>query len=179
MRGQFHRNMCIYNCNVHKEPQEAMPPLLWFSSSHGIALHLIIEVYTTHVVVVCLHNWVAGNLNHCSVALLSTDSVVPHGIGLRAQKINWLLILPYSDNNVLPAKEQQLPLTKLCDSLSRRGNFPQDAFLISTTSSTDINAILKQIFCESKRIEKIINRNMMVFAYQGLSEIVDNMVSYQ
>ena len=152
-----------------------MPPLLWFSSSHGIALHLIIEVYTAHVVVVCLHNWGAGNLNHCSVALLSTDSVAPHGIGLRAQA----LILPYSDNNVLPAKEQQLPLTKLCDSLSWRGNFPQDALLISTTSSTDINAISKQIFCESKRIEKIINKNMVVFAYLGLSEIVDNMVSYQ
>lgn len=72
-----------------------------------------------------------------------------------------------------------LPLTKLRDSLSRRGNFPQDALLISTTSSTDINAISKQIFCESKRIEKIINKNMMVFAYLGLSEIVDNMVSYQ
>lgn len=68
---------------------------------------------------------------------------------------------------------------KLCDSLSGRGNFLQDALLISTTSSTDINAISKQIFCESKRIEKIINKNMMVFAYLGLSEIVDNMVSYQ
>ena len=68
---------------------------------------------------------------------------------------------------------------KLCDSLSGRGNFLQDALLISTTSSTDINAISKQIFCESKRIEKIINKNMMVFSYLGLSEIVDNMVSYQ
>lgn len=177
MRGQFHQNMCIYNCNVHKEPQEAMPPLLWFSSSHGIALHLIIEVYTAHVVVVCLHNWGAGNLNHYCGITVYWQCCSPRD-WIESSK-NKLASYPYSDNNVLPAKEQQLPLTKLCDSLSRRGNFPQDALLISTTSSTDINAISKQIFCESKRIEKIINKNMMVFAYLGLSEIVDNIVSYQ
>ena len=33
-------------------------------------LHLIIEVYTAHVVVVCLHNWGAGNLNHyCGITV--------------------------------------------------------------------------------------------------------------
>ena len=43
--------------------------------------------------------------------------------------------------------------------------------------SADINLISKQIFHESKRIEKIIDKNMMIFAYQGLSKIADNAVS--
>ena len=68
-----------------------MPPLFRFSSSHVVALHLIAQVYTTHVVVVCLHDWGAGNLNDRSIALWSTDSVVPHGIGLRAQKYTGFL----------------------------------------------------------------------------------------
>lgn len=78
-----------------------------------------------------------------------------------------------------PCKGTTTPLDEVVWLFESKGQFPAGCLLISTTSSTDINAILKQIFCESKRIEKIINRNMMVFAYQGLSEIVDNMVSYQ
>ena len=43
--------------------------------------------------------------------------------------------------------------------------------------SADINLISKQIFHESKRIEKIIDKNMVIFAYQGSSKIADNAVS--
>ena len=100
MRGQFLQNICIYYRNVHKEPHETTPPLFRFPSSHVIAPHLIVEVNTAHVVVVCFHDWGSGNLNHRSIALPSTDSVVPHKIRLGAQKINWLLVLPYSDDNV-------------------------------------------------------------------------------
>ena len=152
MRGQFLQNISIYNGNINKEPRETTPPLFRFSSSHVVAPCLIVQVYTAHVVVVCLH-----------------DSVIPHGIGLRAQKIYWLLIFLYSNNNVLFTKKQQLSLTKLLDSLSRRGNCTGDTLSIST----DINLISKQIFRKSKRIEKIIDKNMVIFAYQGLSKIVD------
>ena len=69
MRGQFLQNISIYNGNINKEPRETTPPLFRFSSSHVVAPCLIVQVYTAHVVVVCLH-----------------DSVIPHGIGLRAQK---------------------------------------------------------------------------------------------
>ena len=133
MRGQFLQNISIYNGNINKEPRETTPPLFRFSSSHVVAPCLIVQVYTAHVVVVCLH-----------------DSVIPHGIGLRAQKIYWLLIFLYSNNNVLFTKKQQLSLTKLLDSLSRRGNCTGDTLSIST----DINLISKQIFRKSKRIEK-------------------------
>ena len=152
MRGQFLQNISIYNGNINKEPRETTPPLFRFSSSHVVAPCLIVQVYTAHVVVVCLH-----------------DSVIPHGIGLRAQKIYWLLIFLYSNNNVLFTKKQQLSLTKLLDSLSRRGNCTGDTLSIST----DINLILKQIFRKSKRIEKIIDKSMVIFAYQGSSKIVD------
>ena len=152
MRGQFFQNISIYNGNINKEPRETTPPLFRFSSSHVVAPCLIVQVYTAHVVVVCLH-----------------DSVIPHGIGLRAQKIYWLLIFLYSNNNVLFTKKQQLSLTKLLDSLSRRGNCTGDTLSIST----DINLISKQIFRKSKRIEKIIDKNMVIFAYQGSSKIVD------
>ena len=152
MRGQFLQNISIYNGNINKEPREKTPPLFRFSSSHVVAPCLIVQVYTAHVVVVCLH-----------------DSVIPHGIGLRAQKIYWLLIFLYSNNNVLFTKKQQLSLTKLLDSLSRRGNCTGDTLSIST----DINLISKQIFRKSKRIEKIIDKNMVIFAYQGSSKIVD------
>ena len=152
MRGQFLQNISIYNGNINKEPRETTPPLFRFSSSHVVAPCLIVQVYTAHVVVACLH-----------------DSVIPHGIGLRAQKIYWLLIFLYSNNNVLFTKKQQLSLTKLLDSLSRRGNCTGDTLSIST----DINLISKQIFRKSKRIEKIIDKNMVIFAYQGLSKIVD------
>ena len=152
MRGQFLQNISIYNGNINKEPRETTPPLFRFSSSHVVAPCLIVQVYTAHVVVVCLH-----------------DSVIPHGIGLRAQKIYWLLIFLYSNNNVLFTKKQQLSLTKLVDSLSRRGNCTGDTLSIST----DINLISKQIFRKSKRIEKIIDKNMVIFAYQGSSKIVD------
>ena len=152
MRGQFLQNISIYNGNINKEPRETTPPLFRFSSSHVVAPCLIVQVYTAHVVVVCLH-----------------DSVIPHGIGLRAQKIYWLLIFLYSNNNVLFTKKQQLSLTKLLDSLSRRGNCTGDILSIST----DINLISKQIFRKSKRIEKIIDKNMVIFAYQGSSKIVD------
>ena len=151
MRGQFLQNISIYNGNINKEPRETTPPLFRFSSSHVVAPCLIVQVYTAHVVVVCLH-----------------DSVIPHGIGLRAQKIYWL-IFPYSNNNVLFTKKQRLFLTKLLDSLSRRGNCTGDTLSIST----DINLISKQIFRKSKRIEKIIDKNMVIFAYQGSSKIVD------
>ena len=156
MRGQFLQNISIYNGNINKEPRETTPPLFRFSSSHVVASCLIVQVYTAHVVVVCLH-----------------DSVIPHGIGLRAQKIYWLLIFLYSNNNVLFTKKQQLSLTKLLDSLSRRGNCTGDTLSISTDGSTDINLISKQIFRKSKRIEKIIDKNMVIFAYQGSSKIVD------
>ena len=43
--------------------------------------------------------------------------------------------------------------------------------------SADINLIFKQIFHESKRIEKIIDKNRVIFAYQGSSKIADNAVS--
>ena len=152
MRGQFLQNISIYNGNINKEPRETTPPLFRFSSSHVVAPCLIVQVYTAHVVVVCLH-----------------DSVIPHGIGLRAQKIYWLLIFLYSNNNVLFTKKQQLSLTKLLDSLSRRGNCTGDTLSIST----DINLISKQIFRKSKRIEKIIDKNMVIFAYQGSSKIMD------
>ena len=152
MRGQFLQNISIYNGNINKEPRETTPPLFRFSSSHVVAPCLIVQVYTAHVVVVCLH-----------------DSVIPHGIGLRAQKIYWLLIFLYSNNNVLFTKKQQLSLTKLLDSLSRRGNCTEDTLSIST----DINLISKQIFRKSKRIEKIIDKNMVIFAYQGSSKIVE------
>ena len=152
MRGQFLQNISIYNGNINKEPRETTPPLFRFSSSHVVAPCLIVQVYTAHVVVVCLH-----------------DSVIPHGIGLRAQKIYWLLIFLYSNNNVLFTKKQQLSLKKLLDSLSRRGNCTGDTLSIST----DINLISKQIFRKSKRIEKIIDKNMVIFAYQGSSKIVD------
>ena len=152
MRGQFLQNISIYNGNINKEPRETTPPLFRFSSSHVVASCLIVQVYTAHVVVVCLH-----------------DSVIPHGIGLRAQKIYWLLIFLYSNNNVLFTKKQKLSLTKLLDSLSRRGNCTGDTLSIST----DINLISKQIFRKSKRIEKIIDKNMVIFAYQGSSKIVD------
>ena len=152
MRGQFLQNISIYNGNINKEPRETTPPLFRFSSSHVVAPCLIVQVYTAHVVVVCLH-----------------DSVIPHGIGLRAQKIYWLLIFLYSNNNVLFTKKQQLSLTKLLDSLSRRGNCTGDTLSIST----DINLISKQIFRKGKRIEKIIDKNMVIFAYQGSSKIVD------
>ena len=152
MRGQFLQNISIYNGNINKEPRETTPPLFRFSSSHVVAPCLIVQVYTAHVVVVCLH-----------------DSVIPHGIGLRAQKIYWLLIFLYSNNNVLFTKKQQLSLTKLLDSLSRRGNCTGDTLSIST----DINLISKQIFRKSKRIEKIIDKNMVIFAYQGSCKIVD------
>ena len=152
MREQFLQNISIYNGNINKEPRETTPPLFRFSSSHVVAPCLIVQVYTAHVVVVCLH-----------------DSVIPHGIGLRAQKIYWLLIFLYSNNNVLFTKKQQLSLTKLLDSLSRRGNCTGDTLSIST----DINLISKQIFRKSKRIEKIIDKNMVIFAYQGSSKIVD------
>ena len=152
MRGQFLQNISIYNGNINKEPRETTPPLFRFSSSHVVAPCLIVQVYTAHVVVVCLH-----------------DSVIPHGIGLRAQKIYWLLIFLYSNNNDLFTKKQQLSLTKLLDSLSRRGNCTGDTLSIST----DINLISKQIFRKSKRIEKIIDKNMVIFAYQGSSKIVD------
>ena len=152
MRGQFLQNISIYNGNINKEPRETTPPLFRFSSSHVVAPCLIVQVYTAHVVVVCLH-----------------DSVIPHGVGLRAQKIYWLLIFLYSNNNVLFTKKQQLSLTKLLDSLSRRGNCTGDTLSIST----DINLISKQIFRKSKRIEKIIDKNMVIFAYQGSSKIVD------
>ena len=133
MRGQFLQNISIYNGNINKEPRETTPPLFRFSSSHVVAPCLIVQVYTAHVVVVCLH-----------------DSVIPHGVGLRAQKIYWLLIFLYSNNNVLFTKKQRLSLTKLLDSLSRRGNCTGDTLSIST----DINLISKQIFRKSKRIEK-------------------------
>ena len=152
MRGQFLQNISIYNGNINKEPRETTPPLFRFSSSHVVAPCLIVQVYTAHVVVVCLH-----------------DSVIPHEVGLRAQKIYWLLIFLYSNNNVLFTKKQQLSLTKLLDSLSRRGNCTGDTLSIST----DINLISKQIFRKSKRIEKIIDKNMVIFAYQGSSKIVD------
>ena len=152
MRGQFLQNISIYNGNINKEPRETTPPLFRFSSSHVVAPRLIVQVYTAHVVVVCLH-----------------DSVIPHGIGLRAQKIYWLLIFPYSNNNVLFTKKQRLSLTKSLDSLSRRGNCTGDTL----SNSTDINLISKQIFRKSKRIEKIIDKNMVIFAYQGSSKIVD------
>ena len=151
MREQFLQNISIYNGNINKEPRETTPPLFRFSSSHVVAPCLIVQVYTAHVVVVCLH-----------------DSVIPHGIGLRAQKIYWL-IFPYSNNNVLFTKKQRLFLTKSLDSLSRRGNCTGDTLSIST----DINLISKQIFRKSKRIEKIIDKNMVIFAYQGSSKIVD------
>lgn len=146
MRGQFLQNISIYNGNINKEPHETTPPLFRFSSSHVVAPCLIVQVYTAHVVV---------------------------GIGLRAQKIYWLLIFPYSNNNVLFTKEQRLSLTKSLDSLSRRGNCTGDTLSISTDGSTDINLILKQIFRKSKRIEKIIDKNMVIFAYQGSSKIAD------
>ena len=151
MRGQYLQNISIYNGNINKEPRETTPPLFRFSSSHVVAPCLIVQVYTAHVVVVCLH-----------------DSVIPHGIGLRAQKIYWL-IFPYSNNNVLFTKKQRLFLTKSLDSLSQRGNCTGDTLSIST----DINLISKQIFRKSKRIEKIIDKNMVIFAYQGSSKIVD------
>ena len=152
MRGQFLQNISIYNGNINKEPRETTPPLFRFSSSHVVAPCLIVQVYTAHVVVVCLH-----------------DSVIPHGIGRKAQKIYWLLIFPYSNSNVLFTKKQRLSLTKSLDSLSRRDNCTGDTLSIST----DINLISKQIFRKSKRIEKIINKNMVIFAYQGSSKIVD------
>ena len=153
MRGQFLQNISIYNGNINKEPRETTPPLFRFSSSHVVAPCLIVQVYTAHVVVVvCLH-----------------DSVIPHGIGLRAQKIYWLLIFPYSNNNVLFTKKQRLSLTKSLDSLSRRGNCTGDTLSISI----NMNLISKQIFCKGKRIEKIIDKNMVIFAYQGSSKIVD------
>ena len=152
MRRQFLQNISIYNGNINKEPRETTPPLFRFSSSHVVAPCLIVQVYTAHVVVVCLH-----------------DSVIPHGIGLRAQKIYWLLIFPYSNNNVLFTKKQRLSLTKSLDSLSRRGNCTGDTLSISI----NINLISKQIFRKSKRIEKIIDKNMVIFAYQGSSKIVD------
>ena len=168
MRGQFLQNISINNGNVHKEPHETTPPLFRFSSSHVVAPHLIAQVYTAHVVVVCLHDWGA--------ALSSTDSVVPHGIRLRAQKIYWLLIFPYGNDNVLFAKERQLS-TKSLDSLSLRGDCTRDALSISTNGSADINLISKQICSESKRIKKIIDKNMVIFAYQGSSKIANNAVS--
>ena len=177
MRGQFLQNISINNGNVHKEPHETTPPLFRFSSSHVVAPHLIAQVYTAHVVVVCLHDWGAGNLNDRSIALSSTDSVVPHGIRLRAQKIYRLLIFPYGNDNVLFAKEQRLSSTKSLDSLSLRGDCTQDALSISTNGSADINLISKQIFSESKRIKKIIDKNMVIFAYQGSSKLADNAVS--
>ena len=177
MRGQFLQNISINNGNVHKEPHETTPPLFRFSSSHVVAPHLIAQVYTAHVVVVCLHDWGAGNLNDRSIALLSTDSVVPHGIRLRAQKIYWLLIFPYGNDNVFFAKEQRLSSTKSLDSLSLRGDCTRDALSISMNGSADINLISKQIFSESKRIKKIIDKNMVIFAYQGSSKIADNAVS--
>ena len=152
MRGQFLQNISIYNGNINKEPRETTPPLFRFSSSHVVAPCLIVQVYTAHVVVVCL-----------------LDSVIPHGIGLRAQKIYWLLIFPYSNNNVLFTTKQRLSLTKSLDSLSRRGNCTGETLSISM----DINLISKQIFRKSKRIEKIIDKNMVIFAYQGSSKIVD------
>lgn len=152
MRGEFLQNISIYNGNINKEPRETTPPLFQFSSSHVVAPCLIVQVYTAHVVVVCLH-----------------DGVIPHGIGLRAQKIYWLLIFPYSNNNVLFTKKQRLSLTKSLDSLSRRGNCTGDTLSISI----NINLISKQIFHKSKRIEKIIDKNMVIFAYQGSSKIVD------
>ena len=176
MRGQFLQNISINNGNVHKEPHETTPPLFRVSSSHVVAPHLIAQVYTTRVVV-CLHDWGAENLNDRSIALSSTDSVVPHGIRLRAQKIYWLLIFPYGNDNVLFAKEQRLSSTKSLDSLSLRGDCTRDALSISTNGSADINLISKQIFRESKRIEKIIDKNMVIFAYQGSSKIADNAVS--
>ena len=177
MREQFLQNISINNGNVHKEPHETTPPLFRFSSSHVVAPHLITQVYTAYVVVVCLHDWGAGNLNDRSIALSSTDSVVPHGIRLRAQKIYWLLIFPYGNDNVFFAKEQRLSSTKSLDSLSLRGNCTRDALSISTNGSADINLISKQIFSESKRIKKIIDKNMVIFAYQGSSKIADNAVS--
>ena len=48
---------------------------------------------------------------------------------------------------------------------------------ISANSSADINLISKQIFRESKGIEKIIDKNMVIFAYQWSSKIADNAVS--
>ena len=133
MQGQFLQNISIYNGNINKEPRETTPPLFRFSSSHVVAPCLIVQVYTAHVVVVCLH-----------------DSVIPHGIGRKAQKIYWLLIFPYSNSNVLFTKKQRLSLTKSLDSLSRRDNCTGDTLSIST----DINLISKQIFRKSKRIEK-------------------------
>ena len=61
--------------------------------------------------------------------------------------------------------------------LSRRGDCTRDALSIFMDGSADINLISKQIFHESKRIEKIINKNMVIFAYQGSSKIADNAVS--
>ena len=68
-------------------------------------------------------------------------------------------------------------LVKSLDSLSGRGNLSGDALSISSNSSADINWISKQIFHESKGIEKIIDKNMVIFAYQGSSKIGDNVVS--
>ena len=51
------------------------------------------------------------------------------------------------------------------------------ALSISTNGSADINSISKQIFCQSEGIEKIINKNMVIFADQGSSKIADNAVS--
>ena len=178
MRGRFLQNICIYYRNVHKEPHETTPPLFRFPSSHVIAPHLIDQVNTAHVVVVCFYDWGAGNLNHHrSIALPSTDSVVPHRFRLGAQKINWLLVLPYSDDNVPFVKEQRLSLAKSLDSLSRRGNLPWYALSISTNGFADINSISKQIFCQSEGIENIIDKNVVIFADQGSSKIADNSVS--
>ena len=105
------------------------------------------------------------------------DFLPSHGIRLRAQKIYWLLIFPYGNDNVLFAKEQRLSSTKSLDSLSLRGDCTRDALLISTNGSANINLISKQIFSESKRSKKIIDKNMVIFAYQGSSKIVDNAVS--
>ena len=94
-----------------------------------------------------------------------------------SKKIYWLLIFPYGNDNVLFAKEQRLSSTKSLDSLSLRGDCTWDALSISTNGSADINLISKQIFSESKRIKKIIDKNMVIFAYQGSSKIADNAVS--
>ena len=61
--------------------------------------------------------------------------------------------------------------------LSWRGDCTWDALSIFMDGSADINLISKQIFHESKRIEKIIDKNMVIFAYQGSSKIADNAVS--
>ena len=54
---------------------------------------------------------------------------------------------------------------------------PQYALSISMNGSADINSISKQIFCQSEGIEKIIDKNMVIFADQGSSKIADNAVS--